>query len=51
MKTIEERGAGGQIEEELLLAKTLAFLASTASVEVVSAAETPELEEGAESAV
>lgn len=51
LKTIEENGAAGQIEEELLLAKTLAFLGSNATVETVSAAGAPELENEAEAAV
>ena len=48
MKALQERDAFGQIEEELLLAKTLAFLASNATVETVSPAEALPLEEGEE---
>ena len=51
LKTIQENNAGGQIEEELLLAKTLAFLASNASVETVSPADASAIEEDAEAAV
>jgi trigger factor len=36
VKTLQEREALGQLEEELLVGKTLAFLSSNASVEVVS---------------
>ena len=48
MRNLQERDAFGQIEEELLLAKTLAFLASNATVETLSSAESLPSEEDEE---
>ena len=36
LRNLQERNAIGQIEEEILLGKTLAFLASNATVEIVA---------------
>ena len=39
LKNLQEREAFGQIEEEILLGKTLAFLSANATVEIVAATE------------
>lgn len=51
LRNLQERDAFGQIEEEILLAKTLAFLASSATIETVSAAEAMPPEEDEEQPV
>ena len=39
LKNLQEHNAFGQIEEEILLGKTLAFLAANATVEIVAPGE------------
>ena len=49
VKNLQEREAFGQIEEEILLGKTLAFLSANATVETVALSEAEAPAEAAES--